>query len=101
MSSELENGYIPSKLDVPPRILMFDLDVVAVFFLPLWFFGFILKEFIVAVLASFILTYFFKKIKNISHPKFLKHLMYWYLPSFLGGVKLKSLPDSGVRNFHC
>lgn len=98
--SSLDNGYIPRNLDNPPKILIWELDVVAVFFLPIWFFGFIVKEFFLAIVVAFLLSYFFRKIKSSSHPKFLKHLFYWYLPAGIGGIKLNSLPPSHVRNFH-
>jgi conjugal transfer pilus assembly protein TraL len=96
---QLEAGYIPSKLDVPPKILWWEVDTVVVFAVPLWFFGLILKEYVLALLCAFLLSYFFKKVKTSNHPKFLKHFLYWYLPSGIGGIKLKSLPISSVRYF--
>lgn len=98
--ADLENGYIPRNLDKPIKVLFWDLDVVVVFFVPIWFVGFILKEFVVAILLAVSLSYLFRKFKSTAHPKFLKHLFYWYLPTGMGGVKLKSLPPSHVRNFH-
>lgn len=98
--ADLENGYIPRNLDKPIKVLFWELDVVVVFFAPMWFVGLILKEFVLAFILAFSLTYLFRKIKASSHPKFLKHLFYWFLPTGLGGVKLKSLPGSHIRNFH-
>lgn len=96
--SDLENGYIPQKLNAPPKILFWEVDVVVVFAVPIWFFGFILKQPIVAIFLALMLSYVFKKAKTSNHPKFLKHLMYWYLPGSVG-LKLKSIPKSFVRVF--
>lgn len=97
--SELENGFIPTKLDTPPKILLWELDVAIVFAVPIWFFGFILKQALLAILMAFLLSYIFKRVKTSTHPKFLKHLMYWYMPPGMLGIKLKSVPKSFVRVF--
>lgn len=97
MSEELK--VIPKRLDAPAKILFWDVDTVVVFALPVWLIGFILKEFVIGLLIGIALVKGFNYIKVSAHPKFLKHFIYWYMPSSIGGISLKSLPGSHVRNY--
>ena len=95
----LGKNYIPTRLDTPRKILFWEIDTVIVFLLPIWLFGFVLKQLLAAGLLAYVFVTFFKKFKSSSHPKFLKHFLYWYLPQELGGIKAKSLPKSHIRSF--
>lgn len=98
MSTE-DLNIIPKRLDAPPKILFWEVDTVVVFALPVWLIGFILKELVIGLLIGIALVKGFNYVKSSAHPKFLKHFIYWYMPSGLGGISLKSLPGSHVRNF--
>lgn len=95
---ELENGYIPSKLDKPPTFIWWTYDVVAVTLVPFYFLVIMMKMPVIGMVTAIALGWAFNRFKSQSHPQFLKHAWYWFMTGILKR-KTKSLPESYIRKF--
>ena len=87
---------VPHMIEAPPRIAIWDADVVAIALLGLLI-AVILKVFWVPVIAGLALAAGYRRLKSGKHPAYLLVLAYWYMPpaaSFLG-----RMPPSCIREF--
>ena len=91
-----EDLRIPRRLDDPPRIFLWEMDVFMV-----WSGGVF-----IGIMAGYMLTgigigvgfgWAYSKLKSGKHPGFLVHLAYWHLPS---GFSLRRAPPSAERRFY-
>ena len=85
---------IPRRLNDPPRMFWWDLDmslVVVAAALVGMVSGFFMSGCVVGVL----LASAYSRMKSGKHPAFALHLLYWYLPAVVTG--LKRTPPSHLR----
>ena len=85
---------IPQYIDEPMKILIWTLDVVIAFIVPVGIAIFFFNQPIIGALFSCVIVYGLKKIKGEQGHYFIFNVMYWYLPDT--GV-LKATPPSNVR----
>ena len=85
---------IPRRLNDPPRIFWWDLDV-AVLALAAALAGMISGFFASGCAVGLLLASAYGRAKSGKHPAFALHLIYWYLPSAVTG--LKRTPPSYLR----
>jgi len=88
--------YIPRRLNDPPRLFFWDLDV-AMVFLSCLMMGLFMNAPISGILSASVLGYKFGKLKSGKHPAFAIHMAYWYIPL---GSSLKVLPPSHLRELN-
>ena len=85
---------IPRRLNDPPRIFWWELDV-AVLALTAALAGMICGFFMSGCAVGVLLASAYGRAKSGKHPAFALHLMYWYLPAAVTG--LKRTPPSHLR----
>ena len=85
---------IPRRLNDPPRIFWWDLDV-AILALAAALAGMISGFFASGCAVGLLLASAYGRAKSGKHPAFALHLIYWYLPSAVTG--LKRTPPSYLR----
>lgn len=95
MSSTL-GFYVPRRQDDPPKILLWDIDEVAVFFLPL-ISGFMMGFFVEGLVAGVGARWLYLRLKVGRGPAYALHMLYWHTPS--GLYKLRRTPPSHIREF--
>ena len=85
---------IPKRLNEPPRIFWWDLDV-ALLALSAALAGMISGYFLSGCALGFLLAAAYGRAKSGKHPAFALHLIYWYLPPAVTG--LRRTPPSYLR----
>lgn len=85
---------IPKRLNEPPRIFWWDLDV-ALLALSAALAGMISGYFLSGCAVGLLLASAYGRVKSGKHPAFALHLIYWYLPPTVTG--LKRTPPSHLR----
>lgn len=87
---------IPRRLDDKPKFLWWDMDqamLVSMFIM----LGVIAEMLGAGLVIGITVGYVYNKAKAGKHPDFAIHLMYWYLPEWVLG--LKSIPPSHETEF--
>ena len=77
---------IPRRLNDPPRIFWWDLDV-ALLALAAALAGMICGFFMSGCAVGVLLASAYGLAKAGKHPAFALHLLYWHLPAFMTGLK--------------
>lgn len=92
----MDKNHIPQYLDEPTRIILWTIDELILFLVPLLilFFGF--DQLILGIGVGVALVFGLRKLKGEQGHYFLHSLMYWYLPAI---VRFKSTPPSYYREF--
>lgn len=92
----MDKNHIPQYLDEPTRIILWTIDELILFLVPLLilFFGF--DQLILGIATGIALVFGLRKLKGEQGHYFLHSLMYWYLPAI---VRFKSTPPSYYREF--
>ena len=85
---------IPRRLNDPPRMFWWDLDV-ALLVLAAAVAGMITGFFMSGCAVGVLLASAYGRAKSGKHPAFALHLIYWYLPAAVAG--LKRTPPSHLR----
>lgn len=85
---------IPRRLNDPPRLFWWDIDV-AMLFLGALLAGMIAGYAFSGCCAGLGLAWAYGKAKSGEHPAFALHLIYWYLPAMVSG--LRRTPPSHLR----
>ena len=85
---------IPRRLNDPPRMFWWDLDL-ALVAIALALLGMIAGFFLTGVMLGVLAAGAYSVLKSGKHPAFALHLLYWYLPACV--VKLKCAPPSHLR----
>ena len=85
---------IPRRLNDPPRMFWWDLDV-ALLVLTAALAGMISGFFMSGCAIGALLASAYSRMKSGKHPAFALHLLYWYLPA--PGTGLKRTPPSYLR----
>lgn len=85
---------IPRRINDPPKLFFFDLDI-SLCFISGFFFGAMFDALITGSVIGFLLAMAFAKLKTGKHPYFSVHLMYWHLPPI--AMKLRRTPPSYIR----
>ena len=85
---------IPRRLNDPPRMFWWDLDV-ALLVLTAALAGMISGFFMSGCAIGALLASAYGRMKSGKHPAFALHLLYWYLPAPVTG--LKRTPPSYLR----
>ena len=98
MSNDLELYYIPKRLDDPERVMFFSSDEMMVLVIPFIIIYFVLDMFIIAILVSSALCFWWKKFKGGDQANLHLYAMYWYYPAELMG--LKATPKSYIRTYY-
>lgn len=98
MSNELELYYIPKRLDDPERVIFFSSDEMMVLVIPFIIIYFVLDMFIIAILVSSALCFWWKKFKGGDQANLHLYAMYWFYPAELMG--LKATPKSYIRTYY-
>ena len=85
---------IPRRLNDPPRIFWWDLDV-ALLVIAASLAGMLAGFFLSGCSAGFMLAAAYSRAKSGKHPAYALHLLYWNLPAGVTG--LKRTPPSYLR----
>jgi conjugal transfer pilus assembly protein TraL len=85
---------IPRRLNDPPRMFWWDLDV-SLLVLAAALAGMISGYFLSGTAVGFLLAAAYGRAKSGRHPAFALHLLYWHLPAGVTG--LKRTPPSYLR----
>ena len=92
----MDNKYwMPRTLDDPPLFFVWEGDSAGVFILAFGF-GFVMDMFIPGVLAGFILTRAYVKLKEEGGLGLMQRFLYWYTPS---QYWLKKSTPSYIREY--
>ena len=86
---------IPTRLDEPARILMWDASQVGLL-VAFVFLGILLKDPITWIAAGLALAHVLGKFTGGRHRRFLLHWVYWHLPF---GSGFRHTPPSHLREF--
>jgi conjugal transfer pilus assembly protein TraL len=90
-----DSYHVPQYLDEPFKLLLWTLDEFLLLFgTPLLFMVFF-NSLIVGLIVGFVLMLLLQKLKGKHGHHFVKHLMYWYLPSVV--FRLKATSASYLR----
>ncbi len=92
--SEDRTTLVPTRLDAPPRFLLWDFDTVAAGFAGIGI-GIIANTMILGCLFSVIFVWAWSRMKAGRHPAYGFHFLYWHLPM----NPFKRTPASARRNF--
>lgn len=87
---------IPRTLDSPPKLLWWDADQ-AILVSGCLVFGMAIGSPVIGVLLGGGIGVVYGRAKSGKHPMFAFHIMYWYLPGALLG--LKRTPSSDYREY--
>ena len=85
---------IPRRLNDPPRMFWWDLDLALLVF-SLTLLGMIAGYFVTGAALGLLAAGVYSMAKSGKHPAYALHLIYWYLPERV--VKLKRTPPSHLR----
>ena len=85
---------IPRRLNDPPRMFWWDLDLALLVF-SLTLLGIIAGYFVTGAALGLAAAGVYSMAKSGKHPAYALHLIYWYLPERV--VKLKCTPASHLR----
>lgn len=85
---------IPRRLNDPPRMFWWDLDI-SFLVVAAALVGMISGFFISGCAVGVLLASGYSRMKSGKHPAFALHLLYWYLPAAVTG--LKRTPPSYLR----
>ena len=85
---------IPRRLNDPPRMFWWDLDI-SLLVVAAALVGMISGFFITGWAIGVLLASAYGRMKSGKHPAFALHLLYWYLPAGVTG--LKRTPPSYLR----
>lgn len=85
---------IPRRLNDPPRMFWWDLDLALLVLAPT-ILGMVAGYFLSGVAAGVLTAWAYGRMKSGKHPAYALHLLYWYLPEAV--VKLKCTPPSHFR----
>jgi conjugal transfer pilus assembly protein TraL len=85
---------IPRRLNDPPRMFWWDLDV-ALLVLGAALAGMVAGFFLSGCALGVLLAAAYGRAKSGKHPAFALHLLYWHLPASISG--LKRTPPSHLR----
>lgn len=86
---------VPRRIDLPPRFLMWDMDVMLVFSV-FFVLGMAMGHGLIGCGMGVLVSAVFGKLRAGKHPAFGVHWLYWHLPTRLG---FRRLPHSYVREF--
>lgn len=86
---------IPSSLDEPARILMWDTSQVGVL-VAFIFLGVMMRDPITWIVAGLAVAFLLGKLTGGRHRRYFLHLCYWYLPFRSGFTRT---PPSHIREF--
>lgn len=90
---------LPKTLDDPIKVFLWDIDYVIVALFPAGV-GMLAEQILLGLAGSFLLGWSYARVRAGKHPAFLKHFLYWKLPSTLGlGLRAKRLSPSSQREF--
>ena len=92
----MDKSHVPQYLDEPTRIILWTIDELILFLVPLFvlFFGF--DQLVLGIVIGIALIFGLRKLKGEQGHYFLHSLMYWHLPAI---VRFKSTPPSYYREF--
>ena len=96
MSSEQDKYAIPRYLDEPKRLILWTVDELTVFLLPLILVYFLSDKLLVGMLVGFVCFFGLKKLKGEHGHSFVRSLAYWHLPTL---IRFKKTPPSFIREF--
>ena len=96
MNDEQQKYYIPRYLDEPMRIILWTWDEVSIFILPMFLFYELTNQLLVGIVMGLLGFVGLKKLKGDQGHYFLRHLMYWHLPTI---VRFKKTPPSFIREY--
>jgi len=85
---------IPRRLNDPPRMFWWDLDISLVV-VAAALVGMVSGFFMSGCVVGVLLASAYSRMKSGKHPAFALHLLYWYLPAVVMG--LKRTPPSYLR----
>ncbi len=85
---------IPRRLNDPPRMFWWDLDV-SLLVMACTAAGMLFGYFLTGALLGLLCASAYSRIKSGRHPAYALHLMYWHLPPAVTG--LKYTPPSWAR----
>ncbi len=85
---------IPRRLNDPPRMFWWELDL-SLLVLTCALAGMISGFFVSGCVLGFLLAAAYGRTKSGKHPAYALHLIYWYLPASVTG--LKRTPPSYLR----
>ncbi len=85
---------IPRRLNDPPRLFWWDLDV-ALLAIAAALLGMLSGFFVTGIVAGLVIASAYGRTKAGRHPAFALHLAYWTLPSGVTG--LRCTPPSWLR----
>ena len=88
---------IPRRLNDPPRMFWWDIDV-ALLVLAAALAGMISGMFVSGCVIGVLLASAYGRAKSGKHPAFALHLLYWYAPAAVTG--LRRTPPSYLRELH-
>jgi conjugal transfer pilus assembly protein TraL len=88
--------YIPRRLNDPPRLFFWDMDV-AIVFLSALMLGLLANAPSLGIVGAVISGYYFGKAKSGRHPAYTIHIAYWYSPV---ASSMNVLPPSYLREMN-
>jgi conjugal transfer pilus assembly protein TraL len=88
---------IPSRLNSPPKMLFWDLDVAMMVITGIGI-GIISKTIFICLLISAALAFFWSKAKAGKHPWFFVHGIAWYLADEVS-LKNERMPPNSIKEF--
>jgi conjugal transfer pilus assembly protein TraL len=88
---------IPRRLNDPPRLFWWDMDV-AMIVLGAALAGMVIGFLLTGCLAGLLSAHLYARLKSGRHPAYALHLLYWHLPAFMTG--LRRTPPSHQREWH-
>ncbi len=96
MSNEQQKYAIPRYLDEPKRLMLWTVDEVTAFLLPLSLIYWLSDSLLVGIAIGFISFFGLKKLKGDQNQSFLRALLYWYLPPI---IRFRKTPPSFIREY--
>jgi conjugal transfer pilus assembly protein TraL len=98
MQGQDETGYIPKYLDAQEKFVFWDMDQ-AIIGLVIMGIGIAGGELMPGLVAGAYAAWQYGRVKAGKHPRFVMHLMYWWLPPQFAFVRRRVTPPSDVRYF--
>ena len=93
---ENQKYYIPKYLDEPMRIILWTIDEVLAFIIPVFLIYVLSNQLLFGILLGLINFLLLKKLKGEQGAYFLRALIYWHLPQI---IKLRKTPPSFIREY--
>lgn len=94
--ANLEQFYIPKRLDEPERLLFWSIDEACIMIMPI-FIGLMLGHVIIGLSIGIFGYLKWRKLKGNNQANLIRALAYWVLPSSI--FRLKKTPPSHIRLF--